>query len=332
MDVAVFGAGTMGHALALVFALGGHRVRITDSDPATLARAPALMATALATLREAGETACSDADLAARVMPCATVGETLAGEALAGETLAGEAGAGVQLVVEAIIERPEAKRALFAQIDALAGEDIILASNTSYLDIFPLVPPRRLPRTLIAHWYTPPYLVDLVDIVGGPQTDPAVIVAVRDIVAAMGKAPVVMKRFISGYIANRIQSAIGLEVQKLIDEGYATARDIDEAVIHGLALRLPVLGVMAKADFTGLPLLADAMTNRTYAPPEPRGRSETLDRLLAEGRTGVLAGRGYFDWSDRTPEELFRERDRKLLALRRALREIGRMQGKGGTE
>ena len=303
----------MGHALALVFALGGHRVRLTDSDPATLARAPGLMATALATLREAGETDWTDARLSESVRTCQTPGDTLAG---------------AEFVIEAISERSDAKRALFEQIDALAPADAIIASNTSYLDIFPLVPERRRARTLIVHWYTPPYLVDLVDIVGGEATDPDVVAAVRHLVAAMGKVPVVMNRFISGYIANRIQSAITLEVQKLIDEGYATARDIDEAVIHGLALRLPILGVMAKADFTGLGLTRDALANRTYEPPPVRGRSDTLDRLLDEGRTGVLAGRGYFDWSEHGPEELFRERDRKLLALKRALREIGRMEGK----
>ena len=270
------------------------------------------MQTALATLRDAGETDWTDGHLAQAVTRHLTVADTLDG---------------AELIVEAIIEQPAAKRALYAEIDAHAGADAIIASNTSYLDVFPLMPDRRLPRALIAHWYTPPYLVDLVDIVGNDRTEPAVIAQVRDIVAAMGKAPVVMSRFIAGYIANRIQSAIGLEVQKLIDEGYATAKDIDDAVIHGLALRLPIVGVMAKADFTGLALHRDALANRTYEPPPVRGKSETLDGLLAEGRSGVLAGRGYFDWGGRAPEDLFRERDRKLLALKRALREIGRMEG-----
>ncbi len=116
-------------------------------------------------------------------------------------------------------------------------------------------------------------------------------------------------------------------MQKLIDEGYASPRDIDEAIIHGLALRIPILGHMAKADFTGLPLLQEMMKNAVYEPPQPRGRSETLDALLADGRTGVMSGRGYFDWGGRSPDELFRERDRKLLALKRALRDIGRMEG-----
>jgi len=313
MQVAVFGAGTMGHALALVFAVGGHTVRLTDSDPATLARAPALMRTALDTLTEAGEAnGWTPERLASAITPCSSIAETLNG---------------AELVVEAIIEQPEAKRALFAQIDAHAAPGAIIASNTSYLDVFPLVPESRKARTLIAHWYTPPYLVDLVDIVGSPDTDPAVITEMRDICAAMGKVPVVMKRFISGYIANRVQTAIALEVNRLVDEGYADIADIDDAIIHGLALRLPVLGHYAKADFTGLGLSRAVLANRTYEPPAVRGNSETLDRLVEQGRTGVLAGRGYFDWGGRSPEELFRERDRKLLALKRAMRTIGRMQG-----
>jgi 3-hydroxybutyryl-CoA dehydrogenase len=84
---------------------------------------------------------------------------------------------------------------------------------------------------------------------------------------------------------------------------------------------------MAKADFTGIRLHQDALKNKTYEPPPVRTKSDIVDRLVAEGRTGVLAGRGYFDWGGRSAEELFRDRDRKLLALKRALRDIGRMEG-----
>ena len=99
-------------------------------------------------------------------------------------------------------------------------------------------------------------------------------------------------------------------------------------MIHGLALRTPILGILAKADFTGLNLLKDALAHRTYTPPEPRGRSDTLDKLLAEGRTGVMSGKGFFDWSGQSPEALFRERDRRLLALKKAMRGIGPLEGK----
>jgi 3-hydroxybutyryl-CoA dehydrogenase len=314
MNVAIFGAGLMGHALALVHAIGGHTIRMTDNNPDTLGRSFASMQTALATLRDGGEVDASwtDARLAAAVTRCATVAETLEG---------------ADLIVEAITEQPEAKRALYAAIDTLAPMHAIIASNTSGLDIFPLVPERRQTRTLIAHWYSPPYLVDLCDIVGSARTDPTTIETVRRIVADMGKVPVVMKKFIPGYIANRVQGAIWLEVTMLLDEGYASPADIDDAIIHGLALRMPILGHLAKADFMGLALIYDGMRHATYQPPAQRTHSETLDALMAAGRTGILAGHGYFDWTGRSPDALFAERDRKLLALKRALRAIGTVRG-----
>jgi 3-hydroxybutyryl-CoA dehydrogenase len=313
-DVAVVGAGLMGHALALVFALGGHQVRLTDNDSVTLSRAPDLMAAALATLSAAGEAdgtwnrqRLSDA---VRCVP--SLAETVKGAAL---------------VVEAVVERPEVKRALYAQLETLMEPNAILASNTSNLDIFPLVPPGLQERTIIAHWYTPPYLCDLVDLCPGPQTRAGAVETVRDIVAAMGKAPVVFKQMVQGYVANRLQAAMQLEVYRLLDEGLVTPKDIDDSVLHGLALRIPILGIMAKADFTGLLLMQQGMKNRSYTPPVPREHSETLDALIEAGRTGVMAGKGYFDWGGRTPEALFQERDRKLLALKQALRAIGPMEG-----
>jgi 3-hydroxybutyryl-CoA dehydrogenase len=313
-EIAVLGAGIMGHGIALVFGLGGHAVRLSDSRAETLAKAPALMASALETLREAGEVdgSWTAEKLGAAVRCYASLEETVQG---------------AEVVIEAITELPEAKRALFQEIDPLLGDDTILASNTSYLDVFPLIPAGRQRQALIAHWYTPPYLVDLVDVVPGPGTDPAFVERMRALIAGMGQVPIVLKKFISGYIANRIQSAITLEVFKLLDEGYATAREIDDAIIHGLSLRIPILGHLAKADFTGIELVRNALANRTYEPPEPRGRSDAVDRLVAEGRTGVMAGKGFFDWGGRDPSELFRDRDRRLLALKKAMRAIGPLTG-----
>lgn len=313
-EVAIVGAGLMGHGLALVFALGGHQVRLTDNNPETLARAPNLMATALATLAEAREVDASwDRPRLSHAVRCIpTLEQTVQGAAV---------------VIEAIVERPDAKRAVYQQLETLMPPNAILASNTSNLDIFPLVPASLQKRTIIAHWYTPPYLCDLVDLCPGPQTDPATIATVRDIVRAMGKAPVVFKQMVQGYVANRLQAAMQLEVYRLLDEGLVTPRDIDDSVLHGLALRIPILGIMAKADFTGLLLMQQGLKNRSYTPPEPRGRCDVLDGLIAQGRTGVMSGKGYFDWGDRSPEELFRERDRKLLALKQALRKIGPMEG-----
>ncbi len=307
--VAVLGAGLMGHALALVHALGGTRVVLQDVAPAALAKAPELIAAALATLVEAGEV---EADTAAatqaRIRTTATIRDAVTA---------------ADLIVEAVVEDPLVKREVFATIDAHAPKHALIASNTSYLDVFPLVPPSRARTTLIAHWYTPPYIVDLVDLVGSPATDPAAIETLRALYAGWGKKPVVLKRFIPGYVANRIQAAINREVFQLLDEGYASAQDIDDAVVHGLALRFPVLGHLKKADFTGLVITQRALANQTVEPAPKRDRSETLDRLIAEGRSGVMAGRGFFDYGGRTPGELFRARDTRLLSLKRHLRQLG---------
>ncbi len=313
-EIAVVGAGLMGHGIALVLALGGHSVRLADSRSETLEAVPGLMASALATLTEAG------------AAPDGWTAERLAGAVRLSPDLAATID-GASLVVEAITEDPEAKRTLFSELDRLCAPDTVIASNTSYLDVFPLIPASRQPRAIVAHWYTPPYIIDLVDVVPGPETLPEVVAQVRDLVVGLGQVPIVLKRFVPGYVANRIQSAIAAEVHHLLDEGYASPREIDDAIIHGLSLRIPILGHLAKADFTGLDLHRRSLANASYSPPSPRTRSDSLDALCAQGRTGVMAGRGYFDWGGRDPAALFRERDRKLLALKAAMRSIGRMEG-----
>jgi 3-hydroxybutyryl-CoA dehydrogenase len=311
--IAVIGAGTMGHAIALVYALGGHRVRLTDSNPETLARAQGLMEGALATLVAGGEAPAewTSAHLAQAVTRHATLEETVDG---------------AEFIVEAIIETPEAKRTLFEQLDRVAPPEAVIASNTSQLDVFPLIPAARQRKALITHWYTPPYLVDLVDVIPGPECDPGAVDGVEAALKAMGKQPLRLRKFVPGYVANRIQGAIGAEVQHLLDEGVASAEEIDAAILHGLALRLPILAVFAKADFTGLTLSQSIMRNGSYTPPPPRRQSATLDRLVERGRTGVLAGAGYYDWPG-DPAKLFEARDKRLIALKQAMRRIGTMAG-----
>lgn len=307
-DVAVLGAGTMGHALALVHAIGGLHVRIMDNNAETLAQAPGLIASALDTLIEAEA---FDAMERSSVLDRITPVKSLEG-----------AVDGVHLIVEAVVENIDVKRAVYAQVDGVALEQAILASNTSHLDVFPMIPARRQEHSLIAHWYTPPYICDLVDLAPGPKTRPHVIETMRALYAGMGKEPIVFKTMLEGYVANRLQAALNLEVFHLLDEGLVTASDIDRSIRHGLALRFATLGVLRKADFTGLDMMCRAMANKTYAPPPVRGQSPTLDKLMAEGRGGVMNGAGFYDYGGRPADELFRARDIELLKLKQALEAI----------
>ncbi|MCX8101840.1 MAG: 3-hydroxyacyl-CoA dehydrogenase family protein [Geminicoccaceae bacterium] len=307
-SVAVLGAGTMGHALALVHALAGCSVRLQDIRPEALERAREPIEAALSTLVEAGE-----------------VGEGAAAAARARIVAVSSLEAAVtdaELVIETIVEDREAKRALFADLARLVPAEAVVASNTSYLDVFPLMPEDLQRRAAIAHWYTPPYILDLVDLVPGPATDPALLDRLEAFYRAIGKRPVRFSRMLEGYVANRLQAAMTAEIFRLLDEEGIEPAVIDESIRHGLGLRLLLMGQLEKADYTGLELVAKALANRSYTPPPPRTRSTTLDRLLAEGRTGVLAGRGFFDYGGKPAAALFRERDRKLLTLKRAWRAI----------
>lgn len=309
-DVAVIGAGTMGHALALVHALGGCTVTLHDVNPKVLARAPQLIGEALSTLQGAGAVTQTAAKAASgRISYCDDLAETLANP---------------DLIVEAVVEVADIKRALFADIDRLAPPDVILASNTSYLDVFPLIPERRQSHAAIAHWYTPPYLIDLVDIAPGPGTAPETIEALRALYAGFGKVPVVFKKLLPGYVANRLQAALNLECLRMIDEGWVTAEDIDRSILHGLATRMALLGHMKKMDYTGLEMVRNGIASRMYQPPENTGQTPVLDRQIAEGRSGVAAGAGFYDYGDTSMQELLRKRDLQLFQLKTQIYKITR--------
>jgi len=308
-NVAVIGAGTMGHALAQVFAAHGCAVRLTDNRADALPAALAMIRANLETLAEAGR------------MPAGEIPATLARIRPAADI--GEAAAAADFAIEAVVEDRAVKQAVFAALDRHCPPHAILASNTSYLDIFEFVKTGRPEKVAITHWFTPPHIIPLVEIVCGPQTSPETAATLERLLAAMGKKPVVIHRFLPGFIANRLQSALTQEALFLLDNGYATAEEIDAAARSSFALRTPFLGVVKRFDYAGLDLTQKILRNRQYAPPQLIDRSPAVDRLVEAGDLGVKTGRGFYDYGSRSPEDLARERDRKLLRLVGLLEELG---------
>lgn len=310
--VAVIGAGLMGHGLATVFAAGGHSVVLHDVSAQALTSAITLIQSAIAMLAEAGFVRTKERNaIAARIATTTDLKRAVAD---------------ADFILEAVTEDANIKRDLFIKLDLLAKRSAIFASNTSFLNIFPLIPERRRLRALITHWYSPPYIIDLVDVVPGPRTRPEVVTDVVSMLTALQKKPLVLKKFVPGFIANRLQAALNLEVYRLLDRGDATPEQIDAAVQTGLALRMPLLGHLKKADYAGLKLVQQTLASRTYRPPKVTGGSRVLNRQVRLGHTGVMAGRGFYDYKGRSPQELFRERDRKLLALKKFLIELGELK------
>ena len=306
--VTLIGAGLLGHALALVHAAGGHQVKMQDISEKQLEIGVGLIDSALGTMVDAGAVDVAEkAAIIGRITPVPKLADAVAD---------------ADLIVEAVVENVPVKTQVYAEIDAAAPADAILASNTSNLDVFPLIPPARQKRCLIAHWYTPPYIIDLVDLAPGPETDIAVMDQMEALYNGMGKKPVRFNKFINGYVANRLQAAMGLEITRLLDEGWASAQAIDDSIKYGLANRMALMGALMKADFTGLDMMQRGMANMTYDPPTPKPSSPTLDKLIEEGRGGVMAGAGYFDYGGMSPEELFRNRDIGLLKLKAQVEKI----------
>jgi 3-hydroxybutyryl-CoA dehydrogenase len=310
-NVTIVGAGTMGHSLAQAFAQGGFNVWLNDVQEAILSKAWSLISSNLMTLVELG------------LLPKDQRTPIL--NRIQTTTKIEEAGKEADLVVEAIIEDAGAKKEMFRTLDKICPRRAILASNTSYMDIFKFVETNRPEKVLITHWFAPPHIVPLVEIVCGPETAPETVDVVKALLVKLGKKPIVLSRFLTGFIANRLQSALGNEVLFLLDNGYATPEDIDEATKASFGLRIPILGLVKRMDFTGLDLSQKIIGNRLYEPPQPQGKSKSVDQLIAQGKLGVKSGSGFYDYGGRSTEEIMKERDIKLIKLKEFLRDLGEL-------
>jgi 3-hydroxybutyryl-CoA dehydrogenase len=310
-NVAVIGAGTMGHSLAQVFAQRGYRVRLNDVQEEALSRARSRIAANLETEVELG------------LLEQGQKGSVL--DRIRTTTRVEEACDDADFVIEAIVENQAAKKKMFSTLDKVCPPRTILASNTSFMDIFSFVETGRPDKVLITHWFALPHIVPLVEVVRGPQTAQDTVDAVTALLIDAGKKPIVISKFLPGFIANRLQSALTAEMLFLLDNGYATAEDIDMATKASFGMRMPILGVVKKVDFAGVDQIQRSYGNGLYRSPPHRLCSETMDRLVSQGRLGVKSGQGFFDYGGRSPAEIMQETNVKLIRLREFLRKLGEL-------
>lgn len=291
MKVAVIGAGLMGHGIAQVFAVHGHAVRITDPSDQALA---SVRDRVRANLAELG----GDVAAAERIEGCPSLEEAVTG---------------ADYVVEAASENLAVKKALFAAIEAAAGPSAILASNTSVIPITSIMEDLRdRSRCLGTHWWNPPYLVPLVEVIGTQWTDPDVIARTLHLHRALGKTAIHVKRDIPGFIGNRMQAALWREAISLVENGVCDAEDVDAVVKASFGRRLAVLGPLENADLIGTDLTL-AIHETIMAQIEDRpGPSPYLRRLVESGRLGVKTGQGFTRWTTQRADDLRRTLNRHL--------------------
>ncbi|HSW58114.1 MAG TPA: 3-hydroxyacyl-CoA dehydrogenase family protein [Dehalococcoidales bacterium] len=304
-NILVVGAGTMGHGIAQSFAQFGYRVSLQDISPRALERSSALIKSSLNTMVEAGLVDKKDCDSIIGRIKLTTSLEEVAGEA--------------DLVVETIIENKEAKIDLFAKLDRLCPPHALLASNTSFFNIFDFIHVSRPDKLLMVHWYSPPQIVPLVDVVKGPQTSPENVQSIVDLLRGMNKKPIVFNKPLPGYMVTRLQVAFQREVYWMMDNGYLSCEDIDEASIWGLALRMMVVGICQRIDFGGLDISAKAKSSIETTPPEYK--PVILNELVNQGCLGVKTGKGFYDYKGKSEAEVCHQRDVRLLRLIKTLQE-----------
>ena len=297
--IAVVGAGLIGSAWAMVFARAGHAVRIWDPAAGASDAAMAVVRARLADLHAAGLISEASEAVAARV----TVAESL--EACLD---------GAAHVQENGPERVEVKRETFARLDALAGPEVVLASSTSGIpsSAFTAGLAGR-GRCLVAHPVNPPYLVPLVELVGAPWTDPAVVARTRALMARVGQVPVTALKETRGFVLNRLQAALVAEAFRLVRDGVMSVEDVDACVKEGLGLRWSFMGPFETIDLNAPGGVADYVAR--FGPLMGGITEEQAPYLydaptvarVAEARRAALA-------ADRIPDRSA-WRDRRLMAL-----------------
>lgn len=251
--VTVLGCGTMGPGIAQTFAQHGYPVIVWSKVPEEHERAVKVVKTSLGTFVQHGMLRQAEIEQVLKRLTFTTDLETAVSDA--------------DLVFECIVENLEIKGDLFRQLDACCKDDALIASNTSFLDIFKVTPERRQSRTVIAHWFAPPQIIPLVEVVRGPGSSEDTVDTTVEFIRRVGKTPIVMQKFVPGFAINRMLRILGRETFFLLDNGYITADQLDLAVKASLAPRMMVLGLVQRYDFTGLDLSARNLENPDFLEP-----------------------------------------------------------------
>jgi 3-hydroxybutyryl-CoA dehydrogenase len=283
VKVAVIGAGLMGHGLALVFAEGGHNVRITDTFTETLRTVKSRVTETLKSLDR-------NTSVIEHIETVATLQDAVAD---------------ADFIIEAAPEKLELKQRLFDQIESAARSDAILATNTSVIPITQIMASVKTKhRAIGTHWWNPPYIVPLVEVIQTADTSVDVIEATMALMRQLGKVPVHVKKDVPGFVGNRMQHALWREAISLVENGVCDAETVDLVVKNSFGRRLAVLGPLENADLVGTDLTLDIHNAVLSHLEDSHIPSSYLKGLVRDGNLGFKSNQGFKSWTNEKKDAL----------------------------
>jgi 3-hydroxyacyl-CoA dehydrogenase len=298
---AVIGTGTMGPGMGAVLERAGIEVALYDVSDEALERARGGL------------------DLARGVL------ERLGGDAGEGGDVRFESDLeaaleGAEIVLEAVPEKLELKHEVFAEFERHVGDDAILSSNTSGIPITKIAENLEHPERVVGmHWSNPPQLIPMIEVIPGDRTSEETIATAKALIERLGYRASMLNKEVPGFVENRVLYAIMRECLALVDEGVIDADELDLNVKWGIGYKLAVIPPMQLLDVAGLDIYESVAGYLNSELSTETGVSETITRLTDEGKLGIKAGGGLFEYSDDELAELPAKRAAALVAVRKAL-------------
>ncbi len=303
--VTILGAGLMGHGLAQVFARAGHDVCMYSRKQATLDKGLAGIRSQLELMAKYGIGTVEEIDgIVARVSITTDLEESVKG---------------ADYVFESVAEDLGIKQNIFSQIDKICPLSTILATNTSVKSITEIASTSEHRERIVGtHFWNPPHLIPLVEVVPGDDTKSETVDKMYDLLQAAGKHPIKVKKDVPGFVANRLQHALWREAISIIENGIADAATVDESIKYSFGMRLPQLGPIENADMVGTDLTLQIHSYILDKIEDSHKPSKMLEDLVAKGDLGFKSGKGFQEWTPEQAEERGRLLQEYLLKVTKA--------------
>lgn len=309
-DVLIIGAGTMGSGIAMVFAAHDYQVTLVDQTKEIALKAKERNHQVILNM------------IKKKHLTESWLEKWHQNVSYAGEDLLEQLVPQFTLIVESVFEDLEVKKTLYRKIAPLLKSNCIVCSNTSALNIYELAELPHPENLLITHWFNPPYIMELVEIVASSDSSPDVINEVKSIFNELGKKPTVINQYIPGFIVNRLGSALMREALHMINEGWTTAEDIDAAIALTCGVRYAFEGPIALYDTVGWNIIqAGAQEIYPSLCNDSEGGNPLAEELIQKGHVGVASGKGIFDYSNISQTEYMEKRTENIIKMQKFINE-----------